>query len=184
MKKIALLGLCLGLSSNVFAHNIQLQKAVPAVQIATAGEVLLQGDDVNYRPWASSTLAGKVRVIQHMAGRYSVKKYNDALFDAIKQQHFSPAHYQTTTIVNTADATMGMTGVAKSKTEDGKRQHPHSQVIVDETGKMKSAWQLEAENAFIVVTDKQGRVQFAKEGKLSKDEIAQVVALVKTLMAK
>ncbi|OBX09260.1 hypothetical protein QV08_02110 [Gallibacterium salpingitidis] len=167
---------------SAMAHNLTVGQAPIAVNNVQSGEIILNGDKVQYQAWNSNTLAGKVRVVQHMAGRISVKSMNDPLMDKIKAAHFPHDKYQTTTIVNVADATLGMSSMAKSKTEKGKKEFPYTSVIVDENGKVKNAWQLQPENSLILVLDKQGKVQFAKEGKLSDAENKQVVDLVSKLI--
>ncbi|MFC0322895.1 YtfJ family protein [Gallibacterium melopsittaci] len=180
LPKILLIGLALPFSA--LAHNLVIGQAPVAVTNVQSGEVLLQNDKVQYQPWSSKSLPGKVRVLQHMAGRISVKSMNDPLMDKIKAANFPHNQYQTTTIVNVADATLGMSSMAKSKTEKGKKEFPYTSVIVDDNGQVKSAWQLQPENSLIVVLDKQGKVQFAKEGKLSEAENKQVIDLVKQLL--
>lgn len=180
LQKIALISLALPLSA--MAHNLVIGQSPTQVTNVHSGEVLLNGDKVNYQAWNSSTLPGKVRVVQHMAGRISVKSLNDPLMDKIKAANFPHDKYQTTTIVNTADATLGMSSMAKSKTEKGKKEFPYTAVIVDDNGKVKQTWQLQPENSLILVLDKQGKVQFAKEGKLSEAENKQVVDLVSKLI--
>ncbi|VEI44744.1 putative transcriptional regulator [Actinobacillus equuli] len=56
-----------------FAHNVQLNAALPSVTVAKDGELTLNGNKVSYKSWQSSSLNGKVRVIHHFAGRSSVK---------------------------------------------------------------------------------------------------------------
>lgn len=58
------------------AHNLKEATPVPLVQIAEQGELLVSGQDIVYRPWQSKQLAGKVFLIQHIAGRSSAKELN------------------------------------------------------------------------------------------------------------
>lgn len=164
------------------AHNLVIGKAPLTINDVQSGEVLLNGNNVQYQAWNSDRLNGKVRVVQHMAGRISVKSMNDPLMDKIKAAKFPHDKYQTTTIVNIADATLGMSSMAKSKTERGKKDFPYTMVVVDDNGKVKQHWQLQPENALILVLDKNGIVRFAKEGKLSEQENQQVIDLVSDLL--
>lgn len=56
------------------AHNFVHGKPVAPIAIADRGELLLRDGDFHYRPWNSAKLAGKVRVIQYIAGRTSAKR--------------------------------------------------------------------------------------------------------------
>ena len=83
--------------------NIEKGQRVPPVGIADRGELILDNDKFSYKPWNSAQLAGKVRIVQHIAGRTSAKEKRK-LVEAIKAAKFPHDRYQTTTIVNTDDA--------------------------------------------------------------------------------
>ena len=91
---------------------------------------------------------------------------------------------QTTTIVNTDDAIPGSGMFVRSSIESNKQLYPWSQFIVDSNGVVRKAWQLNEESSAIVVLDKDGRVQWAKDGALSQEEVQQVVALLHKLLNK
>ncbi|MFZ7266343.1 YtfJ family protein [Avibacterium avium] len=166
------------------AHNIQLNADLPNVNVSQKGELVLKNQDISYQPWQASQLKGKVRVLQHIAGRSAVKEKNLPLMDAIKKQKFNAALYQTTNIVNTDDAIFGTGAFVRSSVKDAKQQNPHSQVVLDEKSAVKNAWQLKEKESLIVVLDKNGKVKFVQEGKLSPTQIQQVIGLVKRLVEK
>lgn len=45
-------------------------------------------------------------------------------------------------------------------------------------------WQLDEESSAIAVLDKDGRVQWAKDGALTQEEVQQVIALLHKLLSK
>ncbi|MDH2998994.1 hypothetical protein A1D22_03845 [Pasteurellaceae bacterium LFhippo2] len=184
MKKFLLLA---GISSAFFAnvamaHNVQLNQSLPAVSVASDGELVAKGKDISYKNWQSASLTGKVRVVQHIAGRSSAKEKNQPLMDAIKAANFDRSKYQTTNIVNADDAIVATGAFVKSSTEKGKLENPHSQIVLDQSSSVKNAWKLKEKDSFIAVLDKSGKVQFTAEGKLSPTQIQQVLGLVKTLI--
>lgn len=65
---------CLLLPLWACAHNIEKGQRVPPVGIADRGELILDNDKFSYKPRNSAQLAGKVRVVQHIAGRTSAKE--------------------------------------------------------------------------------------------------------------
>ncbi len=67
---------------------------------------MLDKDQFSYKTWNSAQLVGKVRVLQHIAGRTSKEK-NATPIEAIKSAKLPHDCYQTTTIVNTDDAIPG-----------------------------------------------------------------------------
>ncbi|ENP7129370.1 YtfJ family protein [Raoultella sp. YJ] len=166
------------------AHNFVDGQHVAPVGIADRGELILDNDKFSYKNWNSSQLAGKVRVVQHIAGRTSAKEKNATLIEAIKAAKFPHDRYQTTTIVNTDDAIPGSGMFVRSSIESNKQLYPWSQFIVDSNGLARKAWQLQEESSAIVVLDKDGRVQWAKDGALTQDEVQQVVALLHKLLSK
>ena len=110
------------------------------------------------------------------------KEKNDGLMEMIKTQHFDASKYQTTTIINVEDAIFGTGPFVKSSSEKGKKNNPHSQVILDQTGQVKKGWGLQPKESLIVVLDKSGKVKFAHEGKLSEQQMNQVIELIKNLV--
>jgi YtfJ family uncharacterized protein len=66
------------------AHNFVDGQRVAPVGVADRGELILDNDKFSYKNWNSAQLAGKVRVVQHIAGRSSAKEKNANLIEAIK----------------------------------------------------------------------------------------------------
>lgn len=164
------------------AHNFIENQRVAPVGIADKGELVYQQDKFSYKNWNTAQLPGKVRIIQHIAGRSSAKEQNAALIEAIKAANLPHDRYQTTTIVNTDDAIPGTGMFVRSSIESNKKQFPWSQFIVDSDGRAHQAWQLKSGGSAIVVLDKEGNVRFAKDGALNQDEIGQVMTLIQQLL--
>lgn len=175
---------CLLFPLIALAHNFVDGQRVAPVGVADRGELVLNNDKFSYKSWNSAQLAGKVRVVQHIAGRSSAKEKNATLIEAIKSAKLPHDRYQTTTIVNTDDAIPGSGVFVRSSIESNKQLYPWSQFIVDSNGVVRKAWQLNEESSAIVVLDKDGRVQWAKDGALSQEEVQQVVALLHKLLNK
>lgn len=173
---------CLLLPLMASAHNIENGQRVPAVGITDRGELILDYDKFSYKAWNSAQLPGKVRVVQHLAGRSSAKEKNASMIEAIKSANLPHDRYQTTTIVNTDDAIPGSGMFVRSSLESNKKLYPWSQIIVDSNGVTRKAWQLEEESSAVVVLDKEGRVQWAKDGALTQEEVQQVIALLHKLL--
>ncbi len=184
MHKITLAALLLSTSTWVFAHNINEDTKLPAISVSDKGELLYDGakDKFSYQNWNSGLLSGKVRTIQHIAGRSKAKEMNAPLIEAIKQAKFPQNSYQTTTIINTDDAIFGTGPFVRGSVEDSKKEFPWSQFIVDADGVAQKGWGLEKESSAIIVLDKQGKVRFVKEGVLSGAEITSAINLINDLI--
>ncbi len=170
------------LPSLASAHNFVYGQPVPPVTIADRGEMTLSHNTVRYTQWKSSQLAGKVRVIQYIAGRTSAKDKNSTLITAVKDAGFPGEFFQPTTIVNTDDVIPGTGYFVRGKIEKNLRHYPWAQFIIDSNGLARSRWQLNAGSSTIVVLDRAGRVQWAKDGALTPAEVDQVILLVKKLI--
>ncbi|WP_436857992.1 YtfJ family protein [Citrobacter tructae] len=175
---------CLLIPMMASAHNFETGQRVPPVGVADRGELLLNKDEFSYKSWNSAQLPGKVRILQHIAGRSSAKEKNATLIEAIKSAKLPHDTYQTTTIVNTDDAIPGTSMFVRSSLESNKKLYPWSQFIVDSNGVARKAWQLDEESSAIVVLDKDGRVQWAKDGGLTQQEVQQVIDLLHKLLSK
>ncbi|CCN69109.1 YtfJ family protein [Vibrio nigripulchritudo] len=161
------------------AHTIEVGKNLPSATVSSHGELMLNGDKIEYSEWSTGNLNGKVRVIQAIAGRSSSKKMNAPLMAAITEAKFPRDSYQTTTIINQDDAMWGTGSFVKSSAEDSKKEFSWSSIILDKKGAVASTWELQEESSAIAVIDKAGQVLFVKEGSLNQDEIAKVIELVK-----
>lgn len=93
MKKQILALVCgVVFSGSTWAHNLQLEQSLPSVKVSEYGEIVLAGKDTAFQPWGSAELAGKVRVVHHLAGRTAAKEKNQPMIDAIKASHFNPVN--------------------------------------------------------------------------------------------
>ncbi|MBD2811351.1 YtfJ family protein [Xenorhabdus sp. Vera] len=184
IKNIALSAILSLMPIFAFAHNITPEQQVPAVSVTDKGELLFNDGKFSYQNWDSTELPGKVRTIQHIAGRSSAKEMNDPLIQALKNAGLPKDKYQTTSIVNTDDAIFGTSVFVRNNLEDSKKQFPWSQFIVDSNGLAKKAWGLEPKSSAIIVLDKNGNVKFVKDGKLSNQEITHVISLIEEELKK
>jgi len=164
------------------AHNFTVGQRVAPVGVDDKGELNDVNDTFSYNKWNSAKLPGKVRIVQHMAGRSSAKALNEPLITAIRAANLPHDSYQTTTIINTDDAIIGTGMFVRKSIESGKREFPWAQIIVDSNGTVKKAWELQPESSAVVVLDKNGVIKFAKDGQLSPQEVQQVITLVDKLV--
>ncbi len=163
--------------------KISQGQVLPAVSVDNKGEVLLEDGRTHYATWDSAVLKGKVRCVHHLAGRSSAKEINESLMDALKKANFPQSDYQTTTIVNLKDAIFGTGSLVSMMVEGGKKEFPWTSVVVDAKGTVQSAWELQKESSAVAILDRDGKVLFSKDGKLTADEVTSVVALIAEQLA-
>ncbi|MDO1920881.1 YtfJ family protein, partial [Escherichia coli] len=75
------------------AHQFDPVQRVAPIGITDRGELVLDKDQFSYKTWNSAQLVGKVRVLQHIAGRTSAKEKNATLIEAIKSAKFPHDRY-------------------------------------------------------------------------------------------
>ncbi|MBK0002977.1 YtfJ family protein [Erwinia sp. S38] len=182
MLRISTLLLFILFPTLAFSHNFIEGQHVAPVGIADRGELVLNGNEISYKKWNSSKLQGKVRVVHYIAGRRSAKKKNSILIKAIKAANFPGDQFQPTTIVNTDDEFLGTGLFVVGKVEKNQRHYPWAQFIIDSDGLGRKVWQLKEDSSTIVVLDREGRVQWAKDGALTPGEVLQVISLIQHLL--
>lgn len=180
----ALLGLMLTASFAIpcWAFNLTVGQPLPEVSLERSGELVLKQDEVDYQPWRSEQLKGKVRLLQIMAGRSGAKTINAPMIDAIKAAKLDPNQYQTVTLINLDDAVWGTSKIVRGKVEKNKKEFPYAGFIVDDDGKLFEQWQVAEKTSAIVLLDKQGTIRFAKQGALTQAEIDTVLKTIQNIL--
>ena len=103
------------------------------------------------------------------ARRKSAKKKNSLLIKAVEAANFPQDRFQPTTIVNTDDAIFGTGYFVVGKIEKNKRRYPWAQFIIDGNGQGRVAWRLPEQSSTILVLNKAGQIQWAKDGSLTPE---------------
>jgi hypothetical protein len=156
---------------------------VPSVKLER-GRMVMDGKDIQFRPWKSSETDGKVRTIYHLAGRIGIdglnKPFIDALIAAKLPEQLPDSPYKTITILNLSDTLWGTHGIAMGQFEDSQRNFPYALHVADEKGVAREAWDLEPKQSAVIILDKYGSVLFFKEGRLSAEEIRTAVGFIKS----
>ncbi|ACS84628.1 YtfJ family protein [Musicola paradisiaca] len=165
------------------AHILPLYRMLPDVVVSDGGELQYQDGKPHYLSWSSAQLVGKVRLIQHIAGRMSARNMNETLMTALKAANLPREYYQTTTIVNADEAVIGTGFFVRKRIEAGKTQYPWTQFVLDNQGEVRKAWQLTPKSAAVIVLDKEGRIRYVKDGSLNRQEVQQVVNLLQVLLS-
>ncbi len=162
------------------AGTPQIGSYLTHVNIASAGEVLVNEDThFSYTKWDSNQLKGKIRTIQHLAGRSKAKTINDPFIQALKEAKLDNSVYQTTTIINLDEAIFGTQNIVIGKIKKNKRRHPHASFILDEHGSVKASWNLKPKGSAIIVLDEAGKVMYFKDGQLNQQEVNELMTTLK-----
>ncbi len=84
--------------------------------------------------------------------------------------------------MNTDDAIFGSGYFVVGKIEKNKRHYPWAQFVIDGNGQGRVAWQLPEQSSTIMVLSKDGKIQWAKDGSLTSEEVDYVIALANKLI--
>lgn len=189
--------ICSLFSSGIYA-DLAMGQPLPEVRIQSSGELILLNNDsspvensrasensqIQYQPWDSKQLTGKVYLIQHIAGRSSAKEMNAPLIEQIKKAALPKGQYQTVTLVNNDDAIWGTRGFVQGKLESSKKTYPWSMMVLDDEGSARNVWSLSEKSSAIIVLDQQGIIRWIRDGSLNRQEQADVLSLIRQLIAR
>ena len=166
------------LSSNALAA-ITVGQTLPPITVEQNGELLIKGDKISYANWNTDAMAGKVHVLQYLAGRLAARNLNKPLTDKLAEIDLPLDHYRVTTIINLDDAMFGTSGIVSSEFESNKKKYPRSSMVADKKGLGAEKWDLKPQGSAIFVISAEGKVLFFKDGGLTNEEIDSVIELVK-----
>ena len=80
------------------------------------------------------------------------------------------------------DAIFGTGYFVVGKIEKTKRRYPWAQFVIDGNGQGRVAWRLPEQSSTILVLNKAGQIQWAKDGSLTPEEVDHVIALAQKLI--
>jgi len=166
MKKIVL-GCLLAIGS---CMAIEMGQVPPSVQLS--GE---NGGKMDGTAWSSSMLKGKVHILFYVDP--DERKLNDALTQALKKRHFDRKKYASVAMINLA-ATWMPNAILESKLKAKQKEFPDTIYVKDRKKVVLKKWKLADDNSDVLVFDKNGKLIYRKFGKLSKNEIQEVLSLI------
>ena len=164
------------------AAQIKLGQVLPEVSLTEFGKLNLEGEQINYVPWNSRELRGKVFTIYHLAGTRSAASLNDAFIDRLLEEQFDllPGNpHQTFNIINLDDAMFGTSGIVQRTVEDRKRKYVVPGFALDKEGVIRNAWSLAPDSSAVIILNRSGKVVFFKDRQLSQAEIDQAIQMIK-----
>jgi len=153
------------------------------LSITDRGELVLNGGDVDFRPWQYPQAPGKVHVLQYMAATRSASEVNKPFTDRMKTELPQNGEILSSTILNLDEAMWGTAGLVVNELKSNKKAFPRAVLVVDEEGAGLRRWQLQEDSSAIIVTDPQGVVRFFKQGAMSEDEIDSTLAMIRQYIA-
>jgi len=166
MKNI-ILGLLL---STGFSSAIELGK-VPSLVTLEAKD----GGKIDGSAWSSSMLNGKIYTLFYVDP--DERELNSPLADALKARKFDRQKVNSVAIINLA-ATWLPNVILEAKLKEKQKKFPHTIYVKDKNKVLVNEWNLEDDNSDILIFDQKGKLIYKKFGKVSNNEITEVIKLI------
>jgi hypothetical protein len=156
---------------NQAAQAIELGEIPPRVVLK---EEL--GGRLDGTPWSSQELQGKVYVLFYVDP--DEKDTNNEASEALDREKFSSDKFQSVGIINMA-ATWLPNFVISSSLKDKQKRYPRTIYVRDYKKVLVNAWRIADDSSNVLAFDKQGKVIFRKDGKLTAEEIQALIKVIR-----
>ena len=164
---------------------LELGGELPALDVPSRGELEINGDSVRFVPWSTEQItADTPALIFHMAARMSSDSIIAPLRDRLDKGDYAPGSFQSISVVNLDDALWGTQGLVTSELAKNKRAHPQAVLVADDEGRGLKAWSLEPKGVAVILLNTDGNIRLLKEGKLSEDEVNDIISALDDEIAK
>jgi len=156
---------------NQFAQAIETGEIPPKVELK--GNLGGRSDGT---PWSSEELRGKVHVLFYVDP--DEKDTNNETGEALDKENFPSDRFQAVGIVNMA-ATWLPNFAISSALKDKQKRYPRTIYVKDYKKVLVNAWKIADNSSNVLVFDKQGKLIFRKDGKLTQEEIQTLVKAIR-----
>jgi YtfJ family uncharacterized protein len=158
-----------------------LAMALPLTVGQPAPEAKLEGDlggRVSGEPWSSEEIAKLGKVISVFYVDPEEKKLNEPLEQAYEQEKLPFEKHTSIAIINMA-AAWYPNSMINSMLKQKQEKFPRTTYVRDMRKTMVKAWDLQDDSVNVVIFDKSGKVLFVKKGKMSPEEISELMKLIR-----
>ena len=156
---------------NQTAQAIEMGETPPTVELR---EKL--GGRLDGKPWSSEELRGKVHVLFYVDP--DEKDTNNDASEALDKEKLPGDKYQSVGIINMA-ATWLPNFAISSSLKDKQKRYPRTIYVRDNKKVLVNAWKIADDSSNVLAFDKQGKLIFRKDGKLTTDEIQRLIKAIR-----
>jgi YtfJ family uncharacterized protein len=146
-------------------------------------EIKLEGNlggKVDGSSWSSAELVGKVHVLFYAAP--SKKNMNEKARDVLKAHNFPQETFGSLAVVN-MKASLWPNGLIAKELKKSQEENPRTLYIKDIEKTLVNEWALADNSNDVVVFNKEGKVIFSVDGKLSDEQVQNMMTLIKKELA-
>ena len=134
------------------------------------------GGRLDGKPWSSEELRGKVYVLFYVDP--DERDTNNDASEALLREKFSSDKFQSVGIMNMA-ATWLPNFIISSGLKDKQKRYPTTIYVRDYKKVLVNAWKIADDSSNVLAFDKQGRLIFRKDGKLTVEEIQKLIKAIR-----
>jgi YtfJ family uncharacterized protein len=156
---------------NQTAQAIEMGETPPTVELR--GKL---GGRLDGKPWSSEELRGKVHVLFYVDP--DEKDTNNDASEALDKEKLPSDKYQSVGIINMA-ATWLPNFAISSSLKDKQKRYPRTIYVRDYKKVLVNAWKIADDSSNVLAFDKQGKLIFRKDGKLTTEEIQMLIKVIR-----
>ena len=134
------------------------------------------GGRLDGKPWSSEELRGKVHVLFYVDP--DEKDTNNDASEALDREKFPNDKFQSVGIINMA-ATWLPNFAISSALKDKQKRYPTTIYVRDNKKVLVAAWKIADDSSDVLAFDKNGRLIFRKDGKLTAEEIQRLIKVIR-----
>ena len=134
------------------------------------------GGRLDGTPWSSEELKGKVHVLFYVDP--DEKDTNNDTSEALDKEKFPREKFQSVAIINMA-ATFMPNFLISSSLKEKQEKYPRTIYVRDYKKVLVKEWKLGDDSSDVLAFDKEGKVIFRKDGKLTPEEIQELLKVIK-----
>ncbi len=134
------------------------------------------GGRLDGKLWSSEELQGKVHVVFYVDP--DEKDTNNEASDALDREKFPGDKFQSVGIINMA-ATWLPNFAISSGLKDKQKRYPRTIYVRDYKKVLVTAWKIADDSSNVLAFDKNGRLIFRKDGKLTAEEIQMLIKVIR-----
>ena len=153
------------------AQAIEIGEIPPKVELK---EKL--GGRLDGKPWSSEELRGKVHVLFYVDP--DEKDTNNDASEALDKEKFPGEKFQSVGIINMAASWLPNFAISSSL-KDKQKRYPRTTYVRDYKKVLVSAWKIADDSSNVLAFDKQGKLIFRKDGKLTAEEIQTLIKVIR-----
>jgi len=134
------------------------------------------GGRLDGKPWSSEELRGKVHVLFYVDP--DEKDTNNDASEALDREKFPGDRFQSVGIINMA-ATWLPNFAISSALKDKQKRYPTTIYVRDYKKVLVNAWKIADDSSNVLAFDKNGRLIFRRDGKLTAEEIQRLIRIIR-----